>query len=497
MRFQRSLTTSLRQSGQRHVRLRTKGYITVFLSLSLMIILSLVLALYQGARIGAVRMKTECVADISMNSVLAEYSRALYDRYGLLLVDSSYGSGIHAVTNTEEHLRDYAQKNFDRSTLGAIKNAQTMTAMFCKDVKLTGYSFATDNEGAVLKRQILTYMAAEPIGALMTDVLDNAAVLESSGMDSTDVEGMAGENQSSIDSIEMPSYIDEDGEEITYAVGNPADAVNSQKGIDILSLAIGSAGEISGAKADLSQYASHRQLNQGTGLSDTESVSASEKLLLDRYYYEKCGSYGAERERSLLKYQLEYLIYGEASDRENLNGMAKTLLFWREASNLAYLLGCGPKIAEVEAMAAALSSVALVPELYGLIKYSIILAWTFAESVSDLNILFSGGRVPLVKSDSTWRLGLEEMFHFRDNLGKGDCGEGLYYKDYLRIKLLMTSGDVKIKRMMDIIEMDIRQTGGNRQFMLDYCIDVLRAEFVIGTKYGYEASIERTYGYEY
>ncbi len=491
------LMISLRQSGQKHVQLRTKGYITVFLSLSLMIILSLVLALYQGARIGAVRMKTECVADISMNSVLAEYSRALYEQYGLLLTDASYGSGHHSVTNIEDHLKDYAQKNFDRSALGGIKNAQTMTAMFCKDVKLTGYSFATDNEGAVLERQILAYMAAEPVGAMLTDVLDNSAVLEENGFDSTDVETMISDNQKSIDEIDMPTYINDEGEEATYSVGNPADAVNSKKRLGLLNLVIKDADKISRARAFLPQYASGRELNRGTGLDETEDISETEKLLLDQYYSEKCSRYGNEFEKSLLKYQLEYLIYGNASDFENLDEMAKTLLFWREASNLAYLVGCSAKIKEVEIMAATLSSVVMVPELYSLVKSSIIMAWSFAESVSDLNILFSGGRVPLLKSDSTWKLGLKEMLKFDEHLDSSDCGEGLYYKDYLRIKLLTTEKDVKIKRMMDIIEMDIRQTHGNRDFMLDYCIDVLRAEFVIGTKYGYEASIERTYGYEY
>ena len=77
-----------------------------------MIILSLILVLFQGARIGAVKMKTECVADISMNSVLAEYSRALYEQYGLLFVDTSYGCENPSIINTQEHLRYYAQKNF-------------------------------------------------------------------------------------------------------------------------------------------------------------------------------------------------------------------------------------------------------------------------------------------------------------------------------------------------------------------------------------------------
>ena len=62
-----------------------KGYLTVFLSLTITIMLSLILALLWSARIGAIRMKTECATDISMNSVLAEYNRALFEQYDLLL----------------------------------------------------------------------------------------------------------------------------------------------------------------------------------------------------------------------------------------------------------------------------------------------------------------------------------------------------------------------------------------------------------------------------
>ena len=60
----------------------------------------------------------------------------------------------------------------------------------------------------------------------------------------------------------------------------------------------------------------------------------------------------------------------------------------------------------------------------------------------------------------------------------------------------MTSTETKTQRLMDIIEMDVRQTDGNGQFKMDYCLDVFRAEITVGTKYGYEAKIERIYGYE-
>lgn len=87
-----------------------RGYITVFLSLSLTLILSLVFTVIEGARISAIRMKFECVADIGMNSVLAEYHRELLKQYDLLFVDTSYGGSHPNIANTEAHLRRYAQK---------------------------------------------------------------------------------------------------------------------------------------------------------------------------------------------------------------------------------------------------------------------------------------------------------------------------------------------------------------------------------------------------
>ena len=487
---------SLRQSDRKPVLSRTKGYVTVFLSLSIMIILSLILVLFQGARIGAVKMKTECVADISMNSVLAEYSRALYEQYGLLMVDTSYGGENPSIINTQEHLRFYAQKNLSRTAISRLTNNQTIFSMYCEDVSITGSSFALDNNGAVLNRQIISYMGAEPVEGLLADVQTNAQLIRENALDTTDVEAMAAENQAAIDAIELPKIINEDGEEEEMSLANPADVVNSQRGIGALNLAIKDKSKISTATADIGQYASHRQLNRGTGLNDREDISAGERLLLEQYYYEKCSRYGAELDKSLLKSQLEYMIYGQHSDWGNLERMAENLLFWREASNMLYLFSCDQKCSEAELVAEVVTTIFMVPNLADLVKYSILFAWTFAETISDLNILFSGGRVPLFKSDETWRLSLTNMFGFRDFLNGGDLGEGMYYEDYVRARLFMVDLNTKTMRLADIIEMDVRKTAGNAAFKLDHCLDTFCAEIRIRTRYGYDCKIERIYGYE-
>ena len=46
------------------------GYMTVFLALSLLVLLSLILTLVEGARINAIRMRTETAGNTAVRSVL-------------------------------------------------------------------------------------------------------------------------------------------------------------------------------------------------------------------------------------------------------------------------------------------------------------------------------------------------------------------------------------------------------------------------------------------
>ena len=69
------------------------GYLTIFLALSITVLLSLILVLLEGARINAIRMKTETAGNIAVRSVLGEFHRELLKQYDLYFIDTSYGSG--------------------------------------------------------------------------------------------------------------------------------------------------------------------------------------------------------------------------------------------------------------------------------------------------------------------------------------------------------------------------------------------------------------------
>ncbi len=474
---------------------RENAYLTVFLSLSITIILSLILTLVYGVRVGAMKLKLECVSDIAMNSVLAEYHKELFDQYDLLMVDTSYGSAYPGIINAEERLRYYVDSNFDKSIQAVILKTSDFATLQCSYAEIPEYSLACDNNGAVFRRQILEYMKAEPITGMLSEVTQNIEMLNISGFDSRDVEAEADSKNNEINEMEKPMRENEDGEMEEVPINNPADEVNAKKSLGLLSLILPKDKEISGSSVNLSRYCSNRDKLKGTGLSDEESLSEMDALLIDQYIFEKCSFYSKGLSKSELKYQIEYLIGEKGSDRENLESVARKLLFWKEASNALYIFNDSEKKAEAKALATAVSAVTLSPELLEAITISILFAWSFAESICDLKALFSGGRAPLVKTAETWKTSLKNMADFDGNDSDNDIREGLNYEEYLRMMLFMKGMNRKTELLMDVMEMDIRRTKGNSEFRIDGCMDCYTAEIeAIGS--GYCGGIRRTYGYE-
>ena len=479
------------------MRLQAKGYLTVFLSLSISIILSLILALYQGARIGAMKMRTECVSDIAMNSVLAEYSRELQRQYDLLFVDTSYGSTAPSIANTEEHLRYYVQGNFERTLTGSLTGASGLTGMKCIQARIPAYSLATDGNGAVLRRQILAYMTAEPVEALLGRISGEIEQLKIHGYDRRNIEEENAQNQQHIREIRQAAKEQRTGrtEKEQDRQDNPVDLVESQKSIGIVNLAIPRQNNLSTASVELSQFVSHRQNMTGTGLDDTESLSLTDQVLIDQYMFEKCGSYADVRKGSPLQYELEYILGGADSDRENLEKVARRLMLWREASNFAYVISDAEKYEKAETAAMLLSTLATVPELEEPFKYGILFAWSFTESISDLRLLFQGERVPIVKTADSWKTGFLEMTDLR-HAGGGSGEKGLDYEEYLRMLFFVERMDIKTERLMDLMEMNIRKTAGNQNFRIDACMDCFTGEICTGSSNGFSMKLQRTCGYE-
>lgn len=475
-----------------------KGYITVFLSLSLTLILSLVFTVIEGARISAIRMKFEYVTDIGMNSVLAEYHRELLEQYDLLFVDTSYGGSAPSIVNTEGHLESYLQKNFQNDKGSGFWQTRDFLDMWINSVAITEYSIASDEDGNVLKRQVTDYMADYPIGGLLEKITGNIGELNNYQLDTKDVAGERAVYEARIAEIELPKQEIEEGVFEEIPLNNPADIANSTRSIGVLNLVVDDISSISTVRVSLDEYISSRSCMQGTGVCEEAASVSGEpnNTLFLAYLFEKCGYYGEEKADSLLQYQIEYIIAGRDTDWQNLEQVAKRLLRWREAANVLYILSDSAKIAEAEAMALALTAVMLCPELAEPVKYTILFAWAYVESLQDVKTLLQGGRVPIFKTSADWKTGINSIKNVKGSLSDSSNTErGLSYKEYLEIMLFLTNDHDRTFRAMDIMEMDIRKTPGNSNFRLDGCFDTYKTHIGVTSGFGYEYEIERLYGF--
>ena len=202
----------------------------------------------------------------------------------------------------------------------------------------------------------------------------------------------------------------------------------------------------------------------------------ADEILFDRYIYEKTGNCAKPLDDGKLRYQTEYILCGKGSDKENLEGTAARLLLIREASNCAYLFSDEGRMGQVHFVAAAAALIMMNPELEEVLSNALALAWSYLESVQDVRTLMTGGRVPLTKTSESWQTELYELLNPMGAVRDRDCGEGLEYSDYLQGLLILEGSSTKTQRTMDIMEMDVREITGNRDFRFDLCLDEFRMQ---------------------
>ncbi len=470
------------------------GYLTVYAALSLTVMLSLCLTLIEGIRRHTVAFEAECVMDIGLDSVLAEYHRVLLQRYGLFLIDTSYGTNYPSYYNTEQHLAEYLTRNLSCEDFGPLSFLyRDLLGMELKDVQVTKVSLATDNGGRVFQMRAAACMRDQMGLEMVEKLLEWMEVVDGYGLLEGDVEGQLEETGAELQRYQgMEKQIGEE-EWIKIEIQDPTETVRGMRREGILKWVVEDVSQLSQTTVDTSQYISERtargEVNRGS-YPRQEPLGLVDNVFLLEYFLDYAGRYAAPLENSLLQYQVEYLICGKGSDRDNLRQTASLLCGIREAANVIYLLGCETKRAEAEAVAALLSSAVALPELKPVFETALILAWAYLESLYDVKTLLSGGRVELLKTDANWHYSLDNIWSTPPQT-QGDEGGGLTYEDYLRILLYIQPPDTLTLRFMDLVEMDIRRTPGNSCFRMDGCIDGLEAEATIRSGYGYCFTVKR------
>jgi len=469
-----------------------QGYLTVFITLTLTVVLALCLTLIEGVRRNTIRLEAECAVDAGMNSVLAEFHRELFAQYDLLFVDTSYGTSTPSYERTASRLEKFVKRNLgeDEILLSAISG--DLLEMHLEETKVLGVSVASDQCGASLRRQIAEYMYEKTGVVYFEKLLEWVNIIEKNSLRESSWLSRSEEAEKQLNiwvEEAQKKYPDKkisvDGwfQKVLWALRG-----------GILNLTVDME-ELSHQSITAENYLSHRKLLTGTtGLREAISGQASwEQFLVQEYILEKTGRYGQEKEGSLLKYQTEYILAGLESDIDNLKAVADALFVVREGANVLHIMGCDDKMSVIQEISDGLAAAIMMPEASPVIQILVIAAWAGIESVYDVKMLLAGEEVPLIKTQEQWIFGWDAAVANKTDRQAHQIG--LCYADYLRIFMMLQDVETMTDRMMDIIEMDIRQTPGNEWFRLDGCIDCLKVQFEITGKNGYTYEITRKYGY--
>lgn len=481
-----------------------KGSVTIYMSLILAVILSLLLTVIEGARSRAVSIRADCAFDLSVYSVFAEYNRQLYEEYGLLFIDTSYGEATASTDRVNRHLRYYMEQNSDKDNNG--HRLFDFTKCFVEQTEITGCSYATDGQGEVFERQAIEYMKHRYGLSYVEKLQRELQKAEEKELFTKDFSAERKENHGKIEEAEREGIetgeSDENGDPVKKEIDidNPADDMNVTRAKGILLFVTESDDVISAQSMDLSETVSQEDpRTKGFGDNEREAVSAAEHLLFDAYVLEKCGTYREPKKTGQLQYQAEYVLAGKDNDTDNLKAVVHRLLLLREVSNCIYLFSDGAKVAEAAALATSICSAAGAMVLIEPVKLTLLFAWGYAEAIYDVKQLLAGGSVPLVKTGATWHYSLSGMLAAEAEQVAAESvslpADGLSYEEYLRLLLAMEGRQKKVYRMMDIAQMDVRKNSGFEGFCLSNCVDLLVMEATVGSRYGYYKELKRKYSY--
>lgn len=484
--------------------MRVKGSMTVFSALAFMLVASFLFALLEAARLQSLAVLAEQKSMLCLEAVCTEYQPVLWEEYRLLGLDAAYGSGEFSMEQVSGRLSERINRNLEGSGDGA-----NILAMELGDVEPVSYQLLTDGDGAVFLECVAGYMEGhlpqEAAKKLCEKYQENIAMeAEAPGEDrvqnaqnalnearkaaeeaerearenarkESEAKGTAGAAEDT-GNAEIPA----EGETKTE-IENPIELVLMLKQNALLSM-VTDAESLSDREVSTEGSLERRECMRGTAAA-AENPEWYQKILVTEYLDAYFSDYTNPSEEHALAYEMEYVLGGAASDRENLEKAVGKLLLVREAANVAHILSDIKKMEAVKGMAAALAGFTGNPAVIKVVEIGIVAAWAYMESVLDVRALLQGDRIALIKSGQQWTTTLGNLLAaFESGNRAADCPGGLSYQDYLKAFVYAMGQRRLAYRMMDIMEQNVRYLQKQDNFRMDYVIGRMGYEVTYQTE---------------
>lgn len=469
-----------------------KGQITVYLSLIFLVMLSLCMVVLEGMRSYLQSALAEDACKGAGEYILANYDKTLFDRYHVFFLDPRERG--HIVADGREYFAAYLHKS-------------SFFAFNCRGLDITKEKTAVDDDGVYLKHQIrewMKYREVEKAGESLKQLLLSAEKadgrarqadqdMQGAGQEIEDKENKQGGEKAlpETNGEEDAAKKTEKEQQIQEKENSPQgkqwkDFYRSLKEIwrtGLLFYVVDHPQEISALSLPDGSYLSEKNqgiregfknfpetfsflkieewkkvLGEMSGKQWKKERRWSDDYFLMNYIKDSFPSYRqALEEKTALQYEVEYLIGGKQNDLENLKLVANRILSFRFLMNYACLSRDRAWIASSNTAAGILTGVLGFPQAQKAVQVLLTASISFGESMLDTHALFSGEKVPVMKTADTWNLTLDnaaQMLQKKGPVKKGKVNAG--YEDYLQLFLLPSlSSSSLLYRMMDLMQSNV------------------------------------------
>ena len=439
--------------------MNNRGSITIFFSMILMVVISVVCAALEAARYSCVSCILSMTSDSVADSVFAGYDRQLWDKYRLLF----YPYPDMMAASAEEYADSYFGFNLE-SPLVNVWGIKDVSVSI--DNKISVY----DNGGLPFLDSVSAYMRSNSIEIKPEEYERSEEIVKAAMQIGEEFEDLM--NGSKQELIDLLSRLSDSNITIQDLENNNKviECLNKSAFSEIISFSSLSANEINSSGLSSGIFDKYNKVLQYTD-QDFEFLYQYIDMFLNSY---TCF----EPDNSELIYEQEYVLYGMASDKENLEETINQLIKLREGINYSSI--CGSKELMTKAYCAAEGFVHNMHDIEAAVKLICIL-WTYAESVNDVKGLINGGFLLLEKGSDDWNIDVNDAL--TGNWDQELKGEGLNYQEYLQLLFRLQAKDDVCLRVMDIIDSNMRIS--EKDFLLANCIynANLKLDFDVESKF--------------
>ena len=226
--------------------------------------------------------------------------------------------------------------------------------------------------------------------------------------------------------------------------------------------------------------ASISDLNLPSKKENTEKngkTDLTDRALMALYGKRKFGNYISKIKDHDLSYEMEYIISGKSSDRENLTEVVKKIVGIRNVMNLGYLLTDSVKMSQLTFIASSAATAIGLPFLEPVIKAFLIEAWSLGEAVTDVKGLLKGNEVVFIKDKISWKTDIKNLLGGSIKNDKNSKKLSLNYEQYCMMLMMIADGNKSLFRIMDLIQLNI-QKKYNSKFQMSKCFSGMKFKAV-------------------